>query len=66
MIGMFGFVGLAECVNKALGLTELGERYGHNEKADAFGEAIMDRIRAEIEQTSGRPMENTVFTPRSA
>ena len=50
MVGMFGFVGLAECVNKTLGLTEPGERYGHNEKADAFGEAIMDRIRAEIDK----------------
>ena len=42
MVGMFGFVGLAECVNGILGLTDEKERFGHGEKADALGEAIMD------------------------
>ena len=57
MIGMFGFVGLAECVNRMLNLTDEEERFGHGERADAFGEAIMNRLKEELDK---RP----AFTPR--
>ncbi len=50
MVGMFGYVGLAECVNGMLGLTEEKERFGHGEKADACGEAIMNRIKEELDK----------------
>ena len=50
MVGMFGFVGLAECVNRALNLTEEKDRFGHSEKADAFGEAIMNRLKEELDK----------------
>ncbi|MGB4984852.1 MAG: YjjI family glycine radical enzyme [Erysipelotrichaceae bacterium] len=38
--GMFGMVGLAECVNKLLGLDKING-YGHNEEADKLGEKIL-------------------------
>lgn len=74
MVGMFGFVGLAECVNGILGLTDEKERFGHGEKADALGEAIMDRIRQEIDKRPAKygkyglhaqvgVMEDTALTP---
>ena len=50
MIGMFGFVGLAECVNRMLNLTDEKERFGHGERADAFGEAIMNRLKEELDK----------------
>ena len=43
--GMFGVVGLAECVNHLLaqrGLAE--ERFGHNAEADELGIAVMKRL----------------------
>ena len=74
MVGMFGFVGLAECVNGILGLTDEKERFGHGEKADALGEAIMERIRQEIDKRPAKygkyglhaqvgVMEDTALTP---
>ena len=50
MIGMFGFVGLAECVNRMLNLTDEKERFGHGERADAFGEQIMNRLKEELDK----------------
>ena len=50
MIGMFGFVGLAECVNGVLGLHRPEERFGKGKEADAFGEKIMRRLREEIDK----------------
>ena len=50
MIGMFGFVGLAECVNGILRLTDEKERFGHGKKADDFAEQIMERMYAEIKK----------------
>lgn len=43
-VGMFGLVGLAECVNKVLNLTSKHERYGHSEEANAFGEQLLNQI----------------------
>lgn len=47
-VGMFGLVGLAECVNLTLGLTQKEERYGHGEEANAFGEEVLRRIHAQV------------------
>lgn len=49
MIGMFGYVGLAECVNQILGATETADKFGHSEKADALAEKIMERIKEGID-----------------
>ncbi len=42
--GMFGMVGLAECVNHLLGITDPKKGYGNNKKADALGEKIMKKL----------------------
>lgn len=49
MVGMYGYVGLAECVNGILQATELSDKYGHSEEADAFAEQIMEKINEGIE-----------------
>lgn len=41
-LGMFGIVGLADCVNILLG--EKGKRYGHDEEADDLADKIMNTI----------------------
>lgn len=43
-VGMFGLVGLAECVNKVLNAAERNDRYGHSEEANAFGEMLLKQI----------------------
>ncbi|MCL2368464.1 MAG: YjjI family glycine radical enzyme, partial [Oscillospiraceae bacterium] len=40
-VGMFGLIGLAECVNTVLGLKAKDERFGHGEAATAFAEEII-------------------------
>ncbi len=50
MVGMFGFVGLAECVNRMLNITDEKERFGRGERADAFGEQIMNRLKEELDK----------------
>lgn len=47
-VGMFGLVGLAECVNKILDLKKKEERFGHSEQANAFGEEILEKIHRQI------------------
>lgn len=42
--GMFGLVGLAECVNLLLEKEGCTERFGHSEKANQLGVEIMDII----------------------
>ena len=42
--GMFGIVGLAECVNHLLGAEILSESFGHNEKADKLGLEIIEKL----------------------
>lgn len=74
MVGMFGFVGLAECVNGILSLTGETERFGNGEEADALGEAIMTKLREEIDKREAKygiyglhaqvgVMEDTESTP---
>lgn len=47
-VGMFGIVGLAECVNKVLNLEKQEERYGHGEPASVFAELLLDRINEQV------------------
>lgn len=49
MVGMFGYVGLAECVNGIRHAAELSDKYGHSEEADALAEAIMEKIHQGIQ-----------------
>ena len=42
--GMFGVVGLAECVNHLLGIEDPKKGFGLNEEATALGERIMDKL----------------------
>lgn len=48
-VGMFGMVGLAECVNQVLQLTDPNERYGHGKEAEAFALDVLDRIHSQVE-----------------
>ena len=47
--GMFGIVGLAECVNELC-----DERFGHSEKADQLGVAILDHLKAKVAAHEGK------------
>ncbi len=47
--GMFGMVGLAECVNTLCEKAGNSFRFGHSEEADALGVAIMERLTALVE-----------------
>ncbi|MEG0514811.1 MAG: anaerobic ribonucleoside-triphosphate reductase, partial [Cetobacterium sp.] len=42
--GLFGFVGLAECVNNLLGATEKQDRFGYSEKANKLGLEIVEAM----------------------
>ena len=46
--GMFGVVGLAECCNHLLGITDKKKGFGMNEEATALGLKIMDAIDARV------------------
>lgn len=48
--GMFGMVGLAECVNTLLNATEQTDRFGHSEKADQLGVQIVEKIESELDK----------------
>lgn len=48
-VGMFGLVGLAECVNQILGLTDPKERYGHGKRAEELALEILERIHRQVE-----------------
>ncbi|HWR23196.1 MAG TPA: YjjI family glycine radical enzyme [Feifaniaceae bacterium] len=47
--GMFGMVGLAECVNTLCEKAGKAFRFGHCKEADALGVAVMERLTALIE-----------------
>ncbi len=47
--GMFGMVGLAECVNALCKKAGKSFRFGYSPEADALGVAIMERLKALIE-----------------
>lgn len=47
--GMFGMVGLAECVNQMMGIQDPKLGFGNNVEANALGEKIMSRLSALVE-----------------
>ena len=47
-VGMFGMVGLAECVNTVLKHEKPEERYGHGREAQEFALLILDRMHEQI------------------
>ena len=46
--GMFGVVGLAECCNHLLGITDVHQGFGMNPEATALGKRIMDAIEERV------------------
>lgn len=42
--GLFGIVGLAECVNNLLGATKENDRFGHSDLADELGIKIVETL----------------------
>lgn len=46
--GMFGVVGLAECCNHLLGITDKKHGFGMNDQANTLGKRIMDVIQARV------------------
>lgn len=48
-VGMFGLVGLAECVNE---LSD--EKFGHSEKADKLGVEILEHMQKKVSQHIGK------------
>ena len=51
--GMFGVVGLAECCNTLLGISDPKQGYGNNPQAEALGVRIMDRLEAIVKAHKG-------------
>lgn len=47
-IGMFGVVGLAECCNHLLGITDVKKGFGLNPEATKLGHRIMDAIELQV------------------
>jgi len=47
--GMFGVVGLAECVNNLLDIKDPNKGFGHNEEAEALGIRIMEKLTAIVD-----------------
>jgi len=43
-VGMFGLVGLAECCNNLLKITDKAQGFGHSQEADDLGVLILDKI----------------------
>lgn len=56
-VGMFGMVGLADCVNLLLGRTEKGGRFGSSEEANRLGERIVDIIQEKV--SAYKPVHGT-------
>lgn len=47
-VGMFGLVGLAECCNNLLGITDKSQGFGHNKEADDLGLKVLDAIEERV------------------
>ncbi|MGL4909977.1 MAG: YjjI family glycine radical enzyme, partial [Cetobacterium sp.] len=60
--GLFGFVGLAECVNTLLGAVEKNDRFGYSEEANSLGLKIVSEmhklIKAHKSKYAGEFFEN--------
>lgn len=48
--GMFGVVGLAECVNKLLSIKDFNKGYGHDEQANNLGITILEKLSDLVDQ----------------
>lgn len=57
--GMFGLVGLGECCNNLLGITDKMKGYGHNKQADDLGVEIMEQLSSLISAHKGLYCEST-------
>lgn len=57
-VGMFGMLGLADCVNLLLNRTEKSTRFGNDEEANKLGETILDIIQDVV---SSYPSEYGTF-----
>ena len=57
--GMFGLVGLAECCNHLLGITDPKKGFGLNEEATALGRRIMDKLTELVEAHEAPYCEST-------
>lgn len=51
--GMFGVVGLAECVNHLLGISDPNRGYGHNAEACELGVRVMDALEQMVKAHHG-------------
>lgn len=51
--GMFGMVGLAECCNHLLGITDPKKGFGNNKEADDLGVSIMEQLEAIVKAHPG-------------
>ncbi len=57
--GMFGMVGLCECCNKLMGVTDPMKGYGHNKAVDDLGVEIMEIISDLVAKHPGLYCEGT-------
>ena len=57
--GMFGMVGLAECCNNLLGITDPNKGYGHNAEADQLGVRILQAITDFVNSKEAKYCEST-------
>ena len=57
--GMFGMVGLAECCNKLLGITDPKKGYGNNDEANALGAKILQTITDFVNSKEAKYCEGT-------
>lgn len=61
--GMFGVVGLAECVNNLLNATNKEDRFGYSEKANRLGITIIERMQDVIDNNPSK--DTTAFDGKS-
>lgn len=61
--GLFGFVGLAECVNNLLNVTDIKDKFGYSQVANELGEKIIktmyDYVQNHKSKYAGSFFENT-------
>jgi YjjI family glycine radical enzyme len=55
--GMFGMVGLAECVNYLIKAEKPEDRFGHSEEANKLGYAIIERLDKEVKRHKNKYCE---------
>ena len=56
--GMFGMVGLAECVNHFLGIEDPKLGYGNNKEADDLGEKVLQRLTSIVDAHDSKYARN--------